>query len=114
MSLPVARPISRGAGSVASGRLTIVAAGWLAESVGSGRDEWLSYRDASSPRAVALVDMCTHLGFGGVIHHLKNYVLRGDPIYVDRLRASAGGVRAAIERYRTAGPDAAENGRAHV
>src|SRR3546814_16686996 len=52
--------------------------------------------------------MGTHLGFGGVIHHLKNYVLRGDPIYVDRLRASAGGVRAAIERYRTAGPDAAE------
>src|SRR3546814_15411801 len=92
---------------VASGLLTIVAAGWLAERVGSGRDEWLSYRDARSPRAVALVDLGTHLGFGGVIHHLENYVLRGDAIYVAPPRAQAGGVRAAIPRYPPAAPEPA-------
>ena len=81
---------------------------WVASQVAATQEAWRSYRSASSPRAIALVDMSNHLGFGGVIHHLQNYVLRGELSYVDRMLTSAGGVRIAIERYRTGDPDADE------
>ncbi|EDP65362.1 hypothetical protein BAL199_11916 [alpha proteobacterium BAL199] len=80
----------------------------IADLVANSQEEWQGYRDASSRRAIALVDLGNHLGFGGVVHNLKNYVLRGEPSSLVDLRASAGSVRAAIELYRSAGPDAKE------
>lgn len=91
-----------------NGAVLIAGAGWLSEHLTRAHDQWLGYRAATSPRGIALVDVRTHLGFSGAIHHLKNYVLRGDPAYLELLRSSVGATRAAIERYRTAGPGPAE------
>jgi len=92
----------------ASGLLMTAGSWWGADRVAVSQAEWRAYRDATAPEAVALVDIGTHLGYGGVIHHLKNYLLRGDPAYLERLQTSAGGVRAALDRYRTAAPSDTE------
>ncbi|MEQ8398863.1 response regulator [Thalassobaculum sp.] len=80
----------------------------IADLVANSQEEWQGYRDASSRRAIALVDLGNHLGYGGVVHNLKNYVLRGEASNLADLSESAGSVRAAIERYRSASPDARE------
>ncbi|MEQ8815632.1 MAG: response regulator [Thalassobaculum sp.] len=92
----------------ASGVLTTAGTWWVADRIAASQAEWRAYRDANAPEAVALVDIGTHLGYGGAVHHLLNYVLRGDQYYVERLRTSAGGVRAALDRYRTASPGSRE------
>ncbi len=48
------------------------------------------------------------LGYGGVIHNFKNYVLRGSARYIDRFRDKAGKVLQAIADYRRLGASAEE------
>ena len=60
---------------------------------------WLAYEDDNSKQAQALEAMVTHLGFGGMIHHFKNYVLRGDAPRVERIEASIEAALSAIDRY---------------
>lgn len=81
---------------------------WLAARIADGQEQWRAYRDANAPEAIALVDLGAHLGYGGAIHHLKNYVLRGDQVHMERMRTSIGGARAALDRYRTAAPSGEE------
>ena len=50
----------------------------------------------------ALREILLHAGYGGAIHHAKNYVLRQDPVYAERFEVSASKVRTAIDRYRAA------------
>ena len=84
-----------------SGLLLIGGTWWVADRVAAGQAEWRAYRDSNSPDAAALVDIGTYLGYGGAIHHLQNYLLRNEPSYLERLRISAGRVRAALAKYRT-------------
>ncbi len=60
---------------------------------------WLAYEDDNSKQAQALEAMVTHLGFGGMIHHFKNYVLRGDAPRVERIEALIEAALSAIDRY---------------
>ena len=62
---------------------------------------WLAYEDDNSKQAQALEAMVTHLGFGGMIHHFKNYVLRGDAPRVERIEASIEAALSAIDHYGT-------------
>jgi|GEM_PF-604466 len=89
---------------VANGAVLIGGSGWIAHRLTQTQEQWRSYRDATAPRAIALVDIVNHLGYDGVTQRLKNYVLRGDPGYLEGMRDSIGAVRAAMDRYRTAAP----------
>lgn len=81
------------------GGLGIGAAVMVDHRVEQSQERWHAYRDASSVRARALVEITDNLGYGGAIHHLLNYVLRGDQKYLDGFTLAIGAVRSAVDRY---------------
>ncbi len=69
---------------------------------------WRVYQDDSSPKARAMGALVSHLGYGGMIHQFKNYVLRQDQPRVRKVLNAAGGAMAALQQYETVGVDASE------
>lgn len=69
---------------------------------------WRSYQDDSSAKARALEALVTNLGFGGMIHQFKNYVLRQDTPRVKKIITAAGGALAALKQYEASGINPAE------
>ena len=84
-----------------AGAFGIGATVWVNHRVEVAQDRWNAYRDASSVRARALVEITDRLGYGGAIDHLLNFVLRGDYAYIEQLNADLGSIQSAIDRYRT-------------
>ncbi len=60
----------------------------------------------------AFRSMNEHIGFGGAIHHFKNYVLRGEQEYLLEFRRAADLGLDAVQRYRAVGGLTAEEERA--
>jgi len=86
---------------VLAGAAAIGATAWVNHRVTESQMSWNAYRDASSTRARALVEISDQLGYGGAIHNLLNFALRGDAQYAESFRASLGSVQSAVNRYRT-------------
>ncbi|MDF1794526.1 MAG: response regulator [Thalassobaculaceae bacterium] len=84
-----------------AGSLGVGATVWVNHRVTETQDRWQAYRDASSVRARSLIEITDRLGYGGAIHHLLNYVLRGDQLYLEQFSDDLGAIRAAVDRYRT-------------
>ena len=63
-------------------------------------DRWRSYQDATDPSAVLLADISAAIGFGGMIHDFKNYVLRKDAPRARRVAVNVARIQADLERYR--------------
>ena len=84
-----------------AGAFGVGATVWVNHRVAETQESWNDYRDASSVRARALVEITDRLGYGGAIHNLLNFVLRGDYDYIDALNADLGTVRSAVDRYAT-------------
>ena len=72
---------------------------------------WRAYQDSNSSRALAMNDLVSALGYGGVIHHFKNYVLRRDAPRILNFENHLGHALAALGRYREIG-DLTPEGRA--
>lgn len=70
--------------------------------------QWRVFADKSSPRAQALGFLTTELGYGGMIHNYKNYVLRQDAKMVSKVRNAIGASRMALEVYAQVSPSEAE------
>lgn len=66
--------------------------------------QWRVFADKSSPRAQALEFLTAELGYGGMIHDYKNYMLRKDPKLVSRVRNALGASRMALEVYSHVNP----------
>jgi TMAO reductase system sensor TorS len=64
-------------------------------------DIWDGYQDSNSSRALAMNDLVAALGYGGMIHDFKNYVLRRDEARGYRVKIHIGQAQAALARYRT-------------
>ncbi len=64
---------------------------------------WRQYQDRSSPKARAVDVLVTHLGYGGMIHQFKNYVLRKDAARIQKIRNGGGAAIAALDQYENAG-----------
>ena len=60
---------------------------------------WLAYEDDNSKQAQALEAMVMHLGFGGMLHHFKKYVLRGDAPRIQRITNAIGASSVAVALY---------------
>lgn len=84
-----------------AGAFGIAATAWVNHRVEETQESWNAYRDASSVRGRSLVEITDRLGYGGAIHNLLNFVLRGDDVYIDDLNAALAAVRSAIDRYHT-------------
>ncbi len=60
---------------------------------------WANYADDVSRKGVWISSIRGHLGYGGIIHNFKNYVLRQDPQYLDRTRDQIEQFNAVIAEY---------------
>jgi hypothetical protein len=50
-------------------------------------NSWRSYSAEADRRGELLSRVRGYLGYGGIIHDFKNYVLRQDPFYLERLKS---------------------------
>ncbi len=62
--------------------------------------QWFWFRDTTLTRHNELSDLRSAVGYGGAIHHLKNYVLRGEPHYKRHFENSINDANTSISRYR--------------
>ena len=60
---------------------------------------WETFELGRSEKARALSALRKEFGYGGMIHHFKNYILRQDPVRIGIVNANLGGISAAISRY---------------
>jgi len=60
---------------------------------------WNAFEQGRSEKAQVLNALRQSMGYGGMIHNFKNYVLRKDPTRVGIINAHLGGAQAALARY---------------
>ncbi len=67
----------------------------------TGRIEksWHSFQDNVSLRIQLLEDFREYFGYGGAIHHFKNYILRHKPEYLERFNNSMFHLEETYDRY---------------
>jgi methyl-accepting chemotaxis protein len=93
---------------VAVGAVFVVSAALIRGKVADSQIYWSHYQDISSPKDRALNSLVSNLGYGGMIHQFKNYVLRKDGKRLGRIRAAAGAAQGALKAYRAVGINAEE------
>ena len=62
---------------------------------------WSDYNRTATATSQQMNRIHKHLGYGGFIHHFKNYILRADPKYLERLDEDKVEIFAAISEYRS-------------
>ncbi|MHA1568387.1 MAG: HAMP domain-containing protein, partial [Alphaproteobacteria bacterium] len=98
-------------GMVLVAALAVSGAGFIASAVvtrsnvSDANFSWRQYQDDSSPKARAVDALVTNLGYGGMIHQFKNYVLRQDKPRIRKILNAAGGSLAALNQYEATGVD---------
>ncbi|MCF6326460.1 MAG: methyl-accepting chemotaxis protein [Devosiaceae bacterium] len=75
------------------------------EGIGASWDE---FAKGPAERSSDLQKLTSALGYGGMVHQFKIYVLRQDPATQQKVEASILAARSAIEAYRNAGTNAQE------
>ncbi|QPJ66044.1 MAG: response regulator [Candidatus Nitrohelix vancouverensis] len=73
----------------------------LSRSAHEIEENWTVYRDQVALRQKLLMDIKSHMGFGGAIHAYKNYVLRRNVKYFDDAREHLDRSLQAISSYNT-------------
>lgn len=69
---------------------------------------WQDYSEAADPRGIWISEIRGYLGYGGMIHNFKNYVLRRDEQYALTVRVQTSLLLEAIDAYQNADTDALE------
>lgn len=69
---------------------------------------WRTYAAETDRRGELLSRIRALIGYGGIIHNFKNYVLRQDAEYLDRVRAQLEDFKEAIAEYRQDNPSPEE------
>lgn len=69
---------------------------------------WSTYTGEAERRGDLLSRIRSHLGYGGMIHNFKNYVLRQQPVYLASVEAQLKDFRATIAEYRKSGASQSE------
>jgi len=70
---------------------------------------WREFEQGSAQKMVYLADMSAAIGYGGMIHQFKNYVLRRDKPRIAKVQAKVQEIMAAIDAYRSLGLDEHED-----
>lgn len=66
------------------------------------RDAATARHDGAAGTRLAMIDeIYETLGYGGMIHNFKNYVLRGDAGRIEKVQAAADRILTTLEKYRT-------------
>ncbi len=69
---------------------------------------WNNFADQNSKRSAGLEFLVTELGYGGMIHQFKNYVIRRDENRISHIRSAIGGADMALRIYGNAALTAEE------
>lgn len=72
------------------------------------KQSWDQVVDEKSSKMRAISHLRRDLGYGGMIHHYKNLILRGHNKHYDSYRESMGAASASILEYRELNINAAE------
>lgn len=70
---------------------------------------WQEFEDNRNDKLRALVALRSELGYDGMIHRFKNYILRQRKSDADAIISSIGGAKAALKRYRSLQLNTAED-----
>ena len=71
-------------------------------------DTWQDYQLSKSEKARLESTLRSAIGYGGMIHDFKNFILRKDIAYLDRVHSHIGAARIVLEQYRSLGSSEAE------
>ena len=63
------------------------------------KEIWLEFEQHRNVRLNALITLRSELGYGGMIHHFKNYILRQRKSDADKVISSIGSATLALEKY---------------
>ncbi|MBO33418.1 MAG: hypothetical protein CMM74_10645 [Rhodospirillaceae bacterium] len=85
--------------TVLSVAILTAGASYLAVELSQIDEVWSRKMEDTFQRQSLLMEMRTQLGYGGCIHNLKNYVLRGDEVYADRFRGAEAKLFEALGQY---------------
>ncbi len=72
------------------------------------KDSWESLQASSSEQVNLESALRSAMGYGGMIHNFKNYILRKSSGYREATQSNIGAARAIIRRYETLDPNADE------
>ncbi len=61
---------------------------------------WAEYSGGAERKGILISSLREHLGYGGIIHNFKNYVLRQDPAYLLETRAQIAQFHAVTEEFK--------------
>jgi CheY-like chemotaxis protein/methyl-accepting chemotaxis protein len=61
---------------------------------------WIAFKDEVAARENTLMHIKGQFGYGGAIHHFKNYILRQRPEYLDRFKKKYTKTENAIKKYK--------------
>ena len=80
----------------------------MSSNIREAQQVWIKYKADTLPKSLALNSIVEHLGYGGMIHHFKNYVIRKDTPRIGKFQVSAGAAIAALNQYGNTDPNAEE------
>jgi len=66
--------------------------------IGNTEGAWNEYKHSNAPRAKALASAVDTIGYGGMIHQFKNYIIRQDAGRIEKVRQSAAVAIFALKR----------------
>lgn len=84
---------------IISSGIFLISAAQIRASIQNNLSFWQAYTEQSSPKAEALRVLVGKLGYGGMIHSFKNYVLRNDLSYKYQLTHDATDASNALRLY---------------
>ena len=91
-----------------SGVALAVLLGYTIRNVSSIEESWYTYQADRSEKARLESVLRAAIGYGGMIHDFKNYVLRHEDFRMDLVQADIGAARAVVGQYRSLGLSEAE------
>jgi PAS domain S-box-containing protein len=85
---------------VIGGTIIISAAGFSLYKASDIQSAWLDFDENRSDKNRALLALRKQIGFGGMIHNFKNYLLRKNLENKKQVNLSLGGAKASLDRYK--------------
>lgn len=77
-------------------------------------DAWYSFQESRSEKASAFNSIAREIGYGGMIHHFKNYILRQEPRLVKAVLGNIHSARSAVVAYERLEIDVEEQAAVHA
>lgn len=90
--------------AIATGAVFVGTSLVIDHDVTQSEQAWAAFKAQNEPKAKALSEIKRHIGYGGMIHQFKNYVLRHDEKRIGKVQSANGAVLSAIDYYAASGP----------